>query len=708
MASLMRAHDWASTTLGEPGHWPAPLRLVVRLLLNTRHPMFVFWAPAHVCFYNDAYRVSIGPERHPGALGSPGREVWAEIWEAIGPQTDFVLSGRGAAWNENQLIPITRHGRRENVWWTYGYSPIDDEESATGVGGVLVTCTETTARVLAARLRQDQAEAHAAERDWLARLFEQAPSFMAMLNGPEHRIELANQAYVRLIGQNDVVGKTVAQVIPDAAEQGYIALLDTVFHGGEPFSSSGARFMVRYPQDGVVREHFLDFIYQPIKNEAGEVTGIFIEGVDVTARTTAEAALRTLNDTLEQRVAAEIAARAKMEEALHQAQKMEAVGQLTGGIAHDFNNMLQGVTGGIALARRRFAAGRNEEAFKFLDSAVESADRAAALTRRLLAFGRRQPLNPKPVRMDTLIRGMEDLIRRTAGPAITVALQMEDDDWPVYCDANQMESVLLNLAINARDAMPSGGKLSIETAHVTLREVDTRDWEAAPGDYVRVTVADTGTGMTPDVLAHVFEPFFTTKPDGQGTGLGLSQVYGFARQSRGLIRLDSEEGLGTEAHLYLPRCADTIIAHDDPSLPGASPPASIAENQTATVLLVEDEPAVRIFVAESLRELGFRVMEAEDGPSGLDTLHRALRDPQRAGVALLVTDVGLPGGLNGRQLADAARELVSGLPVLLITGYAGEAIKGQGQPAPGMEILSKPFDLEALVGRVRTMVKGKE
>ena len=577
-----------------------------------------------------------------------------------------------------------------------------------GVGGVLVVCMETTRQVLARRQEMEQATARAAERDRLAGLFERAPGFMMMLNGPEHRIELANQACLRLVGRHGIMGETVAEALPELVEQGYVAILDTVFRNGEAFSAVGAKYVSPATPREPARECFVDFVCQPVRDETGQVTGIFIEGADVTARAWAETALRTLNETLEQRVAAEIAARGKMEEALHQAQKMEAVGQLTGGLAHDFNNMLQGVTGGISLARRRLADGRMAEALQFLDSAIEAADRAAALTKRLLAFGRRQSLNPRPVPLDMLIRGMESLIRHTMGPEIQVALHPHDNVWPVFCDANHMENVLLNLAINARDAMRSGGTLTIETAHVVLREADTRDWEAEPGEYVRVTVADTGTGMTPDVLEHVFEPFFTTKPDGEGTGLGLSQIYGFVRQSHGIIRLDSEVGIGTEAHLYLPRCAEAAAETALPPPSAQYPLAAREDASAATVLLVEDEPAIRVFVAESLRELGFRVMEAGDGPSGLDTLRRALRDPRRAGVALLITDVGLPGGLNGRQLADAARELVSGLPVLLITGYAGEAIKGQGQPGPGMEILAKPFDLETLVGRVRMMMKGRE
>jgi PAS domain S-box-containing protein len=395
------------------------------------------------------------------------------------------------------------------------------------------------------------------------------------------------------------------------------------------------------------------------------------------------------------------------EERLRQSQKMEAVGQLTGGIAHDFNNMLQAVTGGITLARRRFEAGKSEEAFQCLDLAVQAADRTTTLTRRLLAFGRRQALDPKAVALDDLILGMEGLIQRTLGPEVRLEVRLKDRCWPVRCDPNQLESALLNLAINARDAMASAvGRLLIETAHVAIDDTAIGDWEgAAPGDYVRLTVSDTGIGMTPHVLAHAFEPFFTTKPHGQGTGLGLSQLYGFVRQSRGIVRLESEVAVGTSVHLYLPRYEE-VASRDAASSPTERRQKPSREGEAVgTVLLVEDERTVRDFAAQALRELGYNVIEAGDGPTGLSALHEALRDPSVGGLDLLVTDVGLPGGLNGRQLADAARELDPNLPVLLITGYAGDTNETRGRLGFRMEILLKPFELDVLAERVQAIIR---
>ena len=695
LGGLMRAHDWSATPIGPARHWPQSLRIVIRLLLNTRHPMFVFWGPTHVCLYNDACGEVIGPERHPGALGRPGYAVWAEIWDTIGPQIDQVMSGGGATWHRNHLVPITRGGRREDMYWTYSFSPIDEQAASAGIGGVLVVCTETTAQVSAERQQAERAAARTAERDRLAQLFAQAPSFMAMLGGPDHIFELANQAYLRLVGHRAILNRTLAAALPDVVAQGYLDRLDEVFQSGQAFRSKGAKYAAQAVPGGPVDERFVDFIFQPIRDDDGAVTGIFVEGADVTDRALAERQLRELNETLERRVAEEVAARGKTEEVLRQAQKMEAIGQLTGGIAHDFNNMLQAIGGALELMQRRVEQGRTAEVARYVDAACTTVDRAAALTNRLLAFARRQALQPKLVEPDALVEGMAELIRRTVGPSVEVLLRPGDGVWTVLCDPGQLENVLLNLAINARDAMPGdGGRLTISTTDVQLTARQLRGQDGAkPGDYVEVAVADTGTGMTAAVLARAFEPFFTTKPLGQGTGLGLSQLYGFVRQSDGVVKLESSPGQGTTVRLYLPR----HLGPAKPDTSDAEPALAATEAFSGTVLVVEDEAEVRAMVAETLRELGCHVLEAHDGPSGLRVLH------SREHVDLLVTDVGLPG-LNGRQLADAARERRPNLPVLLITGYAGAALT-DWQLAPGMEVVSKPFKLDTLAARVGSLLK---
>jgi len=385
--------------------------------------------------------------------------------------------------------------------------------------------------------------------------------------------------------------------------------------------------------------------------------------------------------------------RAQAEEALRQSQKMEAVGQLTGGIAHDFNNMLQAISGGLEMMGRRVEQGRTAEAAGYVASAQKTVARAAALTHRLLAFARRQALQPRPVAPDELVQGMAELIGRTVGPAVAVGLDLDDGTWPVLCDPNQLENVLLNLAINARDAMPGGGTLTIGTSNIRLTEADAAGQDGArPGDYVEIAVRDTGAGMDEATRARAFEPFFTTKPIGQGTGLGLSQTYGFVRQSDGAVRLDSAPGAGTAVRMYLPRHQPAAEASEQAPPQGKPDPLGVG----GTVLLVEDEAEVRATVAERLREMGCTVFEARDGAEALRLLRSC------GWVDMLVTDVGLPGGLNGRQVADAAREAWPGLPVLFITGYAGAAL--EEALAPGMAMVGKPFALGALAAQVGAML----
>jgi len=386
---------------------------------------------------------------------------------------------------------------------------------------------------------------------------------------------------------------------------------------------------------------------------------------------------------------------AELNDKLRQSQKMEAVGQLTGGIAHDFNNLLAGILGSLELMQDRVAQGRLGDVDRYIGAAMTSANRAASLIHRLLAFSRRQTLDPKIVDVNRLATSMEDLIRRTVGPAIHVETVISGGLWKTLCDANQLESALLNLAINARDAMPEGGRLTIEAANARLDDAYAgRHHEVTAGQYVAVSVTDTGTGMASDVVAHVFEPFFTTKPIGQGTGLGLSMVYGFAKQSNGYASIYSEVGRGTTVRIYLPRHLGDGAAEDsNPDLP----PAAAAKAGEA-VLVVDDEPVVRMLVGDVLRDLGYDVIEAADGTEGL----RVLKSKQR--VDLLVSDVGLPGGLNGRQLADAARVHRPGLRVLFITGYAENAALGNGMLNPGMQVLTKPFALDVLASKIRAMM----
>ncbi len=425
----------------------------------------------------------------------------------------------------------------------------------------------------------------------------------------------------------------------------------------------------------------------PVRDEDGRLLWWLGTATDIHDQKTGAEALAALNASLEAQIEQRTAELMAAEAALRQSQKMEAVGQLTGGIAHDFNNMLQGIAGSLELMERRVAQGRTAEAEKFLGTARDGISRAAALTHQLLAFSRRQALTAKRVDFARLIDGIAGLIQQTAGPAIAFERRIPVGCWPVRCDPNQLENAILNLAINARDAMPAGGLLTVTAEHAVLDAAAVKGLGAEPGAYLRISVIDNGAGMSDDVLEHAFEPFFTTKPAGQGTGLGLSQVYGFARQSNGILRLESAVGVGTSVHIYLPRDLENVEGAGEITVSAGTSVGS--EAGAAKILVVEDEEEIRNFAAEVLRELGHEVVTAAAGADALVALRGANGD-----FALLVADVGLPGGLNGRQLADAARELRAGLPVLLITGYAGGAL-GQSLPT-GMQLLKKPFSWQQL------------
>jgi PAS domain S-box-containing protein len=382
------------------------------------------------------------------------------------------------------------------------------------------------------------------------------------------------------------------------------------------------------------------------------------------------------------------------EDRLRQSQKMEAVGQLTGGIAHDFNNMLTGVIGALSIIKRRIAANRLDELDKFIDAATVSAHRAASLTHRLLAFSRRQSLNRELVDVGQLLASMEDLFRRTLGEQIVLRLDVASHTWKAVTDANQLESAILNLVINARDAMPEGGTLTIETANVVMAEPDPARGETLqPGPYMVLAVRDTGIGMSPATIEKAFDPFFTTKPIGQGTGLGLSMIYGFAKQSGGHVRIESRVGEGTTIRLYLPGSQEEASAQAPAFGSGSAPPRGEGE----TVLVVEDDDSVRMLVVDVLKELGYRVIEAIDGNQALPTIEGTGR------IDLMVSDVGLPG-LNGRQLAEIAIAARPTLKVLFITGYAATAASRADFLAPGMQMITKPFAIDDLAQKVRELL----
>ncbi|KRP58006.1 ATP-binding protein [Pseudomonas trivialis] len=407
-----------------------------------------------------------------------------------------------------------------------------------------------------------------------------------------------------------------------------------------------------------------------------------------------EQRLQSTLETLEQQVEERTAQLRSNEDALRQSQKMEAVGQLTGGIAHDFNNMLTGIIGSLELLRRRIARGKLDDLDGLIDLGVTSANRAAGLTHRLLAFSRRQSLDPKPVEINQLVNSMGELLQRSINESIDLDMRLIGPLWTAEADPNQLESALLNLVLNARDAMPGGGRLTVETCNRHLDSVFTAAYGTLqPGDYVELSVSDTGCGIPDSVIGRVFDPFFTTKPIGQGTGLGLSMIYGFARQSRGHVTIHSEVGKGTTVSLFLPRFAGEIAAQEANN-PTLLPYANAGE----TVLIVEDDPAVRVLVSAVLKELGYGFVEAVDAVTAVPIIESEQR------IDLMISDVGLPG-MNGRQLAEIGRQIRPGLKVLFITGYAEHAAVRGGFLDPGMQLITKPFTFDLLTAKVREMIQ---
>lgn len=533
-----------------------------------------------------------------------------------------------------------------------------------------------------------------AERDRVSamlRTFTAAVPGVIYAKDLEGRLLVANHGTTELIGKPPefYLGKTDLEILEDKAQARQVMATD------QRIMRSGVAEQIEERVDMPDGSATMWLSAKaPLLNDAGEVIGLVGSSIDVSDRKRAENALLELNRTLEARVAQAVAEREAAEAALRQSQKMEAIGQLTGGIAHDFNNLLAGITGSLDLIKLRLNQGRTADVERYVSVAYGAAQRAAALTHRLLAFSRRQTLLPEHTDVHVLIAEMEELIRRTVGPGIDLNVELNAALSTCLVDQAQVENSLLNLCINARDALPDGGKISIQTSNQVQEQGDGLDPDLSPGTYLTITVADNGMGMSAETLSKAFEPFFTTKPVGAGTGLGLSMVYGFAKQSGGQVRIESEEGKGTRVCLQMPYHPAEVKSPDqlEPG-PKAHPVAS-----GETVLVVDDEPTVRLFVSEALSSLGYVVIQAADSLAGLKLLR------SDTAIDLLVTDVGLPGGADGRQMAKEGRESRSGLPVLFMTGYAEPSMAIQMPSSAPTAVLTKPFALDALTSKVAELL----
>lgn len=663
MADRIRHFDWANHVLGPVQEWSVALRFSVEIVLSSSFPKCLMWGDERTLIYNDAFISILGDK--PDALGRPCREVWAEVWDSISPLLQRAFDGESPFIEDFPLI-VNRHGYEEQTYFTFCYSPVRDETGR--IVAVMDTVIETTGKVNAeqklrkatASLSQQVAE-RTADRDrlWLR---SDALLLVARFDGG---IVAVNPAWTEWLGwsERETVGRTMRSFAHSDDEAMLDAELARLRDGAQKchgelrlcHQGGGARWVswTASPADGFI--HFV--------------------GRDVTEDHARDEALR------------------EAEEQLRQGQKMEAMGQLTGGIAHDLNNMLQGIVLPFQIIRQRIAQGRHEDIGKYIDAGLAAARRAASLTQRLLAFSRRQPLDSRAVDVVASLHGLESLIKTTCGENIVLEMEFAPGLWLALTDAHQFDNAVLNLAINGRDAMPGGGTLRITADNVHL---DTANKHMVPGledgDYVCVAVSDTGTGMSGDVLARAFDPFFTTKPLGQGTGLGLSMIYGFMRQSGGIAVLESSAGQGTRVSLYFKRSQIQVAPEQpEPATPLSGP------RRPDSALVVEDDDTVRALAVELLRDSGFFVMQAASGSAAMALLSGAVH------FDLLVSDVGLPGP-NGRQVADYAIEKLPSIKVILMTGYAEQAAMNPQFLGGRMELLVKPFDAQALVNKVHAVM----
>ena len=709
-ATLAQRLDWKRNPLGEVAHWPQSLRTCAQMVMHSPMPMLLLWGEQLTQLYNEGFARLAG-DKHPAAFGQSVHECWPEYREFIEPILKDVFLGQSHTYIDQYfLLPDQQHATE--LWLDLTFSPVCDEQGR--VAGLLMMAVKTSRRRRTAiKLRQRSLASRRAQHDSEERL-QLALTATNGLGTWDWNIDQDLFVTDNRFAQMHGIAPQLSGQLPISAYMQGVHPEDRalLIHAIKGCISRNAEFSHEYRLLGADRKERWIFAHgRCFSAQDGRAQRFMGAALDITERKKTEQALLHLNETLEERVAErtqalaeanqqlqrEMLERERAEDALRHAQKMEAVGQLTGGIAHDFNNMLTGIIGSLDLMKRYIAAGRSAEVGRFTDAAVSSAQRAAALTHRLLAFSRRQSLDRKPLDPNHLVRSLEELFRRTKGAHIELCVELGKDIWTVNTDASQLESALLNLIINARDAMPEGGKLVVRTENSYLDGSDISTLEPVrAGDYVMLEVRDNGAGMTPQILAKAFDPFFTTKPIGQGTGLGLSMIYGFAQQSGGHVSISSESGSGTCVRLYLPRHHSLEQVPRKPS-PSADAPCAIAGE---CVLLVEDDPTVRALVLNVLDELGYTAHQAGDAKTALPLLESSLR------IDLLVTDVGLPG-MNGRQLAEIARQHRPGLSVLFMTGYAENAAERQGFLDDGMDMIGKPFSIERLATMIRDMITVK-
>lgn len=661
IGDMIRSFDWGCTPLGTIDEWPATIRVVNQIVIRSHVPMVALWGPKGTMVYNAGYAAVCGP-RHPSALGQPVLEVWPEAADFNREVLRRGLSGEALSFREQEL-ELWRHGVAEQVWMDLDYTPVIDETGA--VIGVLAVVHDATERVLNRRRDRDnedelrrRVEERTAERD---RVWRNSRDLI-LIAGSDGRLRGVSPSWTRILGHavEDVVGRDFRDFVhPDDLNASQQAL-DLAVGGGEVTA-----FENRYiAMDGSLRS----ISWQATR----EGDHIYAYGRDVTDARAQDAALR------------------EAEEKLFHVQKMEALGQLTGGIAHDFNNMLTIVTGNLDMARRSIAAGDEPRSQRAIAYALQGAERAAALTSRLLTFARRQPVEQTAIDLATVIGGARDMLTRSLTEAIHLRTRIANNLPAICADRHQLENVLVNLAVNARDAMPDGGRFTVSAEVTILDEDAARSAGVKAGSYVELAASDTGTGMPKEVLDRAFEPFFTTKATGQGTGLGLAMIYSFAQQSGGAVRIDSTKGEGTVVRLLLPVHRDASTA----PRPATSGARAREDRRAGTILVVEDQAEVAELASAMLEDVGYAVIRASNGAEALERLK------ENAQVDLVFSDVVMPGTVNGVALARRLATTHPQLKVLLASGYSPEYY-GSTEDFP---LLGKPYRRAELLDRVRSLL----
>ena len=691
MARRIRAFDWSTTQLGPLDAWPHSLRTAVQTMLASPVPIVMLWGTQGHMVYNDAYAVVAGG-RHPVLLGQPVELGWPEVAEFNRNVVDTCLGGGTLSYRDKALV-LFRTGQAENVWMDLYYSPLPDDEGRPS--GVTCTVVETTQKVLSDLRREEAEAAYRATNERLQLALNTGAVLGLYVWDVKNNLVSGDERFARTFSypvDQSASGLPIEVAIEVIHPDDVGRIMDRIqvaMTTGEYYS---AEYRIRRPDGGyrwVMASGACEF------DETGKPRRFPGVLIDIHERKIAEESLLQLTRSLEARVKEAVAARSVIEEKLRQSQKLEAIGAMTGGVAHDFNNLLQVISGNLQLLALQQRD--NPQVHKRVAAASEAVRRGAKLSAQLLAFARRQPLSPTVVTPDFLLERLDDLLLRAIGETVALKTSVPGHAWPIEVDRSQLETAVLNLAINARDAMHGEGVIELAAQNVTLDAAFCAGLDVEPGDYLCLEMSDTGSGMSEEVMSHALEPFFTTKPEGHGTGLGLSMVFGFVKQSGGHLSLSSDVGKGTTVRLYFPRASRAL----DTAPPPLPSPAFLGG--TETVLVVEDDAAVRATVVELLRQFGYTVHEAADGDAAMNTLESGVA------VDLIFTDVVMPGRVKSADLARWAKAQTPPIPVLFTSGHIRDVISKNGVLTPDVHLLTKPYEPDTLAKMIRlALVRQRE